>query len=102
MAGKFTARFQDISAAADFLGNGAIEVNRYESELVDLVRRHAIFLQRVDRKPATGHPHRYFEQLAIAHHGVHGMLDDGDGYVVGCKLADQLEHALYFLGAQAR
>jgi hypothetical protein len=66
MAGKFKAQFQDISAAADFLGNGAIEVNPYESEIVDLVRRHSIFLQRVDRKPATGHPHRYFEQLAIA------------------------------------
>jgi hypothetical protein len=66
MAGKFRAAFQDISAAADFLGNGAIEVNRYESEIVDMVRRHSIFLQRVDRKPATGHPHRYFEQLAIA------------------------------------
>jgi hypothetical protein len=66
MAGKFKAQFQDISAAADFLGNGAIEVNRYESEIVDLVRRNSIFLQRVDRKPATGHPHRYFEQLAIA------------------------------------
>jgi hypothetical protein len=66
MAGKFRAQFQDISAAADFLGNGAIEVNRYESEIVDMVRRHSIFLQRVDRKPATGHPHRYFEQLAIA------------------------------------
>jgi hypothetical protein len=45
MAGKFRAQFQDISAAADFLGNGAIEVNRYESEIVDMVRRHSIFLQ---------------------------------------------------------
>jgi hypothetical protein len=66
MAGKFKAQFQEIAAAADFLGNGAVGVNRYESEMVDLVRRQSIFLQRVDRKPATGHPHRYFEQLAIA------------------------------------
>ncbi len=64
--GKYRAGFENLSAAADFLGNGAIEVNRYESEIVDLVRRDSIFLQRVDRKPATGHPHRYFEQLAIA------------------------------------
>lgn len=63
---NYKAAFQGLNAAADFLGNGAIEVNRYESEIVDLVRRDSIMLQRVDRKPATGHPHRYFEQLAIA------------------------------------
>lgn len=66
MSGRFSAGFQSLHAAADFLGNGAIEVNRYESEIVDLIRRDSVFLQRVDRKPATGHPHRYFEQLAIA------------------------------------
>lgn len=60
------ANFKALSAAADFLGNGAIEVNRYESEIVDMVRRDSIFLTRVDRKPATGHPHRYFEQTSIA------------------------------------
>jgi hypothetical protein len=62
------AQFLDggLMAAADFLGNGAIEVNRYETEIVDMIRRKSIFLQRVDRKPATGHPHRYFEQTAIA------------------------------------
>ena len=58
--------YDGLSAAADFLGNGAIEVNKYESEIVDMVRRDSLFLNRVDRKPATGHPHRYFEQLAIA------------------------------------
>jgi hypothetical protein len=66
MPGKYRANFEVIEAAADFLGNGAIEINRYESEIIDLVRRDSIFLQRVDRKPATGHPHRYFEQTAIA------------------------------------
>lgn len=66
MSGKYQAAFSDVRAAADFLGNGAIEINRYESEIVDLVRRSSIFLQRVDKKPATGHPHRYFEQTAIA------------------------------------
>lgn len=60
------ARFQNVSAAADFLGNGAIEINKYESEIYDIVRRNSVFLQRVDRRPATGHPHRYFEQTAIA------------------------------------
>jgi hypothetical protein len=55
-----------MQAAADYLGNGAIEINRYETEIYDILRRESIFLQRVDRKPANGHPHRYFEQLAIA------------------------------------
>jgi len=61
------AKFVDqITAAADFLGNGAIEINKYESEIYDIIRRNSIFLQRVSRKLATGHPHRYFEQTAIA------------------------------------
>jgi hypothetical protein len=66
MAGKYRAGFETVDAAADFLGNGAIEVNRYETEITDMVRRDSVFLQRVNRIPATGHPHRYFEQTAIA------------------------------------
>lgn len=61
------ARWENpLKASADFLGNGAIEINKYETEVYDVVRRSSIFLQRVARKPATGHPHRYFEELAIA------------------------------------
>jgi hypothetical protein len=60
------AQLMQMTAAADYLGNGAIEVNKYENEIFDIIRRTSVFLQRVDRKPATGHPHRYFEQLAIA------------------------------------
>lgn len=55
-----------VKASADFLGNGAIEVNRYDSEITDMIRRDSVFLQRVTRKPANGHPHRYFEQTSIA------------------------------------
>jgi hypothetical protein len=55
-----------VSAAADFLGNGAIEINKYESEIVDIIRRSSTALQRFSKKPATGHPHRYFDQTAIA------------------------------------
>lgn len=55
----------DLSAAADFLGNGAIEVNMYEKEILDVIRRTSVALQRVPQVPATGHPHRYFEQTAI-------------------------------------
>lgn len=57
--------FVDIAAAADFLGPGAIEVNRYQSEITDLVRRRGSFGQRIKQVPATGHPSRFFEQTAI-------------------------------------
>lgn len=57
--------FVDIAAAADFLGPGAIEVNRYQTEITDLVRRRAAFGQRIKQVPATGHPSRFFEQTAI-------------------------------------
>jgi hypothetical protein len=60
-----TAQFLDLHAAADFLGPGAIEVNRYQSEITDIVRRRGVFGQRVKQAPATGHPSRFFEQTAI-------------------------------------
>jgi hypothetical protein len=56
----------ELRAAADFLGTGAIEVPIFEKEIFDLVRRSSVALQRIKRSPATGHPHRYFEQTAIA------------------------------------
>jgi hypothetical protein len=59
------SNFGQMSAAADFLGNGAIEINRYEPEIFDIVARSSLFLNRIDNKPATGHPHRYFEETAI-------------------------------------
>lgn len=55
----------DIRAAADFLGPGAIEINRYQTEITDMVRRRFPFGQRVNQTPATGQPSRFFEQLAI-------------------------------------
>ena len=60
------ARFVgSISAAADYLAPGAIEVNRYQAEIFDLVRRRFVLGQRINQVPATGQPSRYFEQLAI-------------------------------------
>jgi hypothetical protein len=59
------AKFDSMKAAADTLANGAIEVNMYESEIADMVRRESIALQRFDAPPASGAPHRYFEQTAI-------------------------------------
>ncbi len=60
-----TAHFLDLHAAADFLGPGAVEVNRYQSEITDIVRRRGVFGQRLKQVPATGHPSRFFEQTAI-------------------------------------
>ena len=54
-----------ISAAADFMGPGAIEINRYQAEIMDLVRRRGVLGQRINQTPATGQPSRYFEQIAI-------------------------------------
>lgn len=56
----------EIRAAADFLAPGAIEVNRYQTEIFDLVRRRFVLGQRINQVPATGQPSRYFEQTAIA------------------------------------
>src|SRR3954453_7052138 len=61
-----TAQFIDLAAAADFMGPGAVEVNRYQTEITDLVRRRGIFGQRIKQSPATGHPSRFFEQTDIA------------------------------------
>lgn len=63
---------KQISAAADFLGNGAIEINMYEAEIIDIVRRESILRDRINSVPATGHPHRYFEQVLI---GTGGFSD---------------------------
>lgn len=60
------AKMMDLSAAADFLGTGAIEVPEFDREIVDVLRRSSVALQRIEQKPATGHPHRYFEQTALA------------------------------------
>ncbi|HLZ40306.1 MAG TPA: hypothetical protein VKQ11_05055 [Candidatus Sulfotelmatobacter sp.] len=59
-------RFMDLMAAADFLGPGAVEVDRYQTEIFDIVRRRGVFGQRIKQVPATGHPSRFFEETAIA------------------------------------
>lgn len=66
------ANFKPMSAAADFLGPGAIEVPFFETEITDIVRRNSVAFTRFPSMPATGHPHRYFEQTAIAT----GKFDD--------------------------
>jgi hypothetical protein len=61
MQGKFV----DLYASADYLGPGAIEIDRYQTEIFDIVRRRGVFGQRVKQVPATGHPSRFFEETAI-------------------------------------
>jgi len=58
-------RFVDLMAAADYLGPGAVEVNRYQTEIFDIVRRRGVFGQRIKQVPATGHPSRFFEETQI-------------------------------------
>jgi len=59
-------RFVDLMAAADYLGPAAVEVDRYQTEIFDIVRRRGVFGQRMKQVPATGHPSRFFEETAIA------------------------------------
>lgn len=63
---KLQAKAMDLTAAADFLGPGAIEIPIFEREITDLVRRSSVAFARMPEVKATGHPHRYFEQTAIA------------------------------------
>ncbi|MDE1163732.1 MAG: hypothetical protein PW792_17545 [Acidobacteriaceae bacterium] len=59
------AKFTEISAAADYIGPGAVEVPLYQTEITDLVRRRGVFGQRIKQVPATGHPSRFFEETSI-------------------------------------
>src|SRR5271166_736016 len=59
------AQFVNLQAAADYMGPGAIEVEMYQTEITDIVRRRNPFGQRIKQVPATGHPSRFFEETAI-------------------------------------
>src|SRR3984957_13510303 len=69
------ANFLDLHAAADFMGPGAIEIERYQTEITDIVRRRGVFGQRIKQVPATGHPSRFFEQTAIPNPGTSGFVN---------------------------
>jgi hypothetical protein len=58
-------QFVDLYGSADYLGPGAIEIDRYQTEIFDIVRRRGVFGQRIKQVPATGHPSRFFEETAI-------------------------------------
>jgi hypothetical protein len=59
------AQFVNLQAAADYMGPGAVEVDRYQSEITDIVHRRGPFGQRIKQVPATGHPSRFFEETGI-------------------------------------
>ena len=59
------AQFINLQAAADYMGPGAIEVDLYQTEILDICRRRNPFGQRIKQVPATGHPSRFFEETAI-------------------------------------
>ena len=81
-------QFVDLHAAADFMGPGAIEVNQYQTEILDIVRRRGVFGQRIKQVPATGHPSRYFEQTAIAAPSAANGFVDPRNIVAARRLAD--------------
>lgn len=64
-----TPQFIDVHASADFLAPGAIEINRYQTEILDRLRRRFPFGQRINLVPATGQPSRYFEQVSLPNAG---------------------------------
>ncbi len=70
------AQFVNLQAAADYMGPGAIEVDRYQTEITDIVRRRGAFGQRIKQVPATGHPSRFFEETGIpAPSAANGFVD---------------------------
>ena len=60
-------QFVDLYASADYLGPGAVEIDRYQTEIFDsyAVRRRGVFGQRIKQVLTTGHPSRFFEETAI-------------------------------------
>jgi len=55
-----------MQASAEFLGTGAVEINAYQTEIEDIVRRGSLVLPRLKQVRATGAFHRFFEQVGIA------------------------------------
>ncbi len=70
------AQFVNLQSAADFMGPGAIEIDRYTTEITDICKRRGVFGQRIQQVPATGHPSRFFEETAIpAPSATQGFVD---------------------------
>lgn len=61
-----SAQFTALSAAADYLGNGAVFVPEFQSEITDIIRRAGVLGQRINYVPTLGSPARWLDQTAIA------------------------------------
>lgn len=59
-------QYANLSAAADFMGPGAIELPEFQKEITDLVRRAGVLGQRISYVPSPGGISRFFEETAIA------------------------------------
>ena len=58
------------------MGPGAIEIDRYATEITDICKRRGVFGQRIKQVPATGHPSRFFEETGIpSPDASHGFVD---------------------------
>jgi hypothetical protein len=88
------AKFTEISAAADYIGPGAIEVPLYQTEILDLVRRRGVFGQRIKQVPATGHPSRFFEETAIPSPAASAGFVDPRNIVAPLVQPTRVEHSV--------
>jgi hypothetical protein len=88
------AKFTEISAAADYIGPGAIEVPLYQTEILDLVRRRGVFGQRIKQVPATGHPSRFFEETAIPSPAAGAGFVDPRNIVAPLVSPTRVEHSV--------
>jgi hypothetical protein len=86
--------FTPITAAADYIGPGAIEVPLYQTEILDLVRRRGVFGQRIKQVPATGHPSRFFEQTAIPSPAATAAFVDPRNIVPPLVQPTRVEHSV--------
>lgn len=56
------AQFINFSEAISKTGNGFIQVPIFEKEILDLVGKRGLLMQRITARRATGQPTRYFEK----------------------------------------
>ncbi len=88
------AQFVNLQAAADYMGPGAIEVDLYQTEITDIVRRRGPFGQRIKQVPATGHPSRFFEETAIPSPTAANAFVDPRNIVPTLVAPTRLEHSV--------
>lgn len=58
------ANWVDLQGAASFF-NGLVQIDQYDTQIFDIVRRESIMIQRIQKRIATGDPSRYILQSAI-------------------------------------